>query len=73
MDIRDIIKSVRQRYPEYKWRKPKGKPEKDFEKLRAGKEVICPKCKTGIFRTGHDPKITHYFKCDKWGMMINFD
>ena len=22
-DIRDIIKSVRQRYPEYKWRKPK--------------------------------------------------
>ena len=49
------------------------KPEIDFEKLRAGKEVICPKCKTGIFRTGHDPKITHYFKCDKWGMMINFD
>lgn len=25
VDIRDIIKSVRQRYPEYKWRKPKGK------------------------------------------------
>ena len=49
------------------------KPEIDFEKLRAGKDVICPKCKTGIFRTEHDPKTTHYFKCDKCGMMINFD
>ena len=46
------------------------KPEIDFEKLRAGKDVICPKCKTGIFRTEHDPKTTHYFKCDKCGMMV---
>lgn len=38
------------------------KPEKDFEKLRAGKEVICPKCKTGIFRTGHDPKNNTLFQ-----------
>ena len=49
------------------------KPEVDFKKLRAGEEVKCPKCKTGVFRTKHDPKISHYFKCDNCGMMINFD
>ena len=49
------------------------KIEIDFEKLRAGEEVKCPKCKNGVFRTEYDSKISHYFKCDKCGMMINFD
>jgi len=48
-------------------------PEINFEKLRTGKEVICPKCKNGIFRTEHDPKTTHNSKRDKCGIMINFD
>ena len=38
------------------------KLEIDFEKLRAGEEVKCPKCKNGVLRTEYDPKISHYFK-----------
>ena len=32
------------------------KIEIDFEKLRAGEEVKCPKCKNGVFRTEYDSK-----------------
>lgn len=48
-------------------------PPIDFKKLREGKEVKCPECKEGIFRTDYDPKISHYFECDKCGLKINFD
>lgn len=50
------------------------KPIIDFGKLRNGEEVRCPECKEGIFRTNaKDPKTAHHFRCDKCGMMINYD
>lgn len=45
----------------------------DLGKLRNGEIVKCPKCKTGTLRTDYDPKTSHYFKCDKCGLKINFD
>ena len=50
------------------------KPPIDFKKLRNGEEVRCPKCKEGVFRTeSTNPKTAHHFRCDKCGMMINYD
>ena len=46
----------------------------DFKKLRNGEEVKCPECKEGIFRTKQlDSKRARHFRCDKCGMMINYD
>ena len=46
----------------------------NFEKLRNGEEVKCPKCKEGVFRTKQlDPQKARHFRCDKCGMMINYD
>ena len=50
------------------------KPIINFEKLRNGEEVKCPECKEGIFRTKQlDSKRARHFRCDKCGMMINYD
>lgn len=41
--------------------------------LRAGKEVSCKQCKTGVMRPIGDHKITHCFKCDKCGTKLNIN
>lgn len=39
-----------------------------LKQMREGKEVVCPECNEGYMRTEHDPKISHFFQCDKCGM-----
>ena len=46
----------------------------DFiRRLRNGEEVCCPQCKEGKVSTEHDPKISHFFSCDKCDFMVNID
>lgn len=44
-----------------------------IKELREGKEVKCPECKEGIIRTNYDPKISHYFCCDKCKLELNIN
>lgn len=44
-----------------------------IKKMREGKEVICPYCNMGVMKTKYDPKLTHNFKCDKCGIIVNID
>lgn len=47
--------------------------QETVQKLRNGEEVRCKSCRDGIMRPIGDRKITHGFKCDRCGKMINLD
>ena len=43
------------------------------KQLRSGQTPRCPQCGKGVISTTHDPKISHFFSCDKCEFMINID
>lgn len=44
-----------------------------IKRLRSGEVLPCPECKIGVVSTEYDPKISHFFSCDKCDFMINID
>ena len=48
-------------------------PREIIERLRTGEIVHCPDCKDGKISTPYDPKISHFFCCDKCDFEININ
>ena len=44
-----------------------------IKQLREGEKPVCPECGKGVVSTPHDPKVSHFFSCDKCDFMLNID
>lgn len=46
---------------------------KFVKQLRGGETPVCPKCGKGVVSTSYDPKVSHFFSCNRCDFMINID
>lgn len=44
-----------------------------IKRLRSGEVLPCPECGIGVVSTEYDPKMSHFFSCNKCDFMINID